>query len=392
MNNLPYVFIHPMLGPDDGWAAFLAELPSGTRSPELLSQLAHSPQFEEFNPRLPWFFPAESNCSSLQEKGERAVIVFSANAAPDKQEALAPLESLLRKASRKLALAASPAIKLPASGTWDYLLIDASHARSLPPYNLLGIASRTMIGITGLHTPNDREWSQANACSFSTGEYLLARSMTQGKADMTKLKLLKLLSLIEGDANTSDLEDIFREESKLSYSLLRLVNSAAMSPRSPITSFGQAINLLGRRQLQRWLQLLVYSDPNNGQHPTPLLPKAAARGRLIELLCSRLPLDPALEHPEDMAFMIGTFSLLDVLLNMPMSDILNQLPLPEPARQALGDHSGPFGELLCAICAGDQRDLGTAAAKLDALGISPEIHLDAQLTATSWAAKIHPTN
>lgn len=392
MNNLPYVFIHPLLGSDDGWAAFLAELPNGTRSPEQLSQLAHSPQFEEFDQRLPWFFPAESNCSSLQDKGERAVIVFSADILPDQQETLTPLEGQLRKTSRKLALAACPSIKLPASGTWDYLLIDASHARSLPPYNLLGMASRTIIGITGLHTQNDREWAQANACSFSTGEYLLARSATQGKADMTKLKLLKLLSLIEGDASTSDLEDIFREESKLSYSLLRLVNSAAMSPRSPITSFGQAINLLGRRQLQRWLQLLVYSDPNNGQHPTPLLPKAAARGRLIELLSSRLPLDPALEHPEDMAFMIGTFSLLDVLLNMPMSDVLNQLPLPALARQALDDHTGPFGELLSAVCAADKRELSTAATKLDALGISPEIYLDAQLTAISWAAKIRPAN
>lgn len=392
MTDLPYVFIHPMLGSDDGWAAFLAELPSGTRSPELLSRLANSPQFQEFDLRQPWFFPAESNCGSLQDIGERSVIVFPAGISPDKQDAHSQLESQLRKGSRKLALSACPSIKLPASGTWDYLLIDASHARSLPPYTLLGMASRTIIGITGLHTQNDREWAQANACSFSTGEYLLARSATNGKADMTRLKLLKLLSLIEGDASTSDLEDIFREESKLSYSLLRLVNSAAMSPRSPITSFGQAINLLGRRQLQRWLQLLVYSDPNNGQHPTPLLPKAAARGRLLELLCSRLPLDPALEHPQDMAFMIGTFSLLDVLLNMPMSDILNQLPLPELARQALDDHAGPFGELLSAVCAGDRRELAPAAAQLDALGISPETYLDAQLTAISWAAKIRQAN
>lgn len=390
MNNPPYAFIHPMLGSDDGWAAFLAELSSNTNSPELLSQLAHAPQFEEFDRRLPWFFPAESNCPSLQEQGERAVIVFSADISPDNHEALSALETKLRQSSRKVALAACPNIKLPASGTWDYLLIDASHARSLPPYNLLGMASQTTVGITGLHTLNDREWAQANACSFVTGEYLLARSTTPGKADMTKLKLLKLLSLIEGDASTSDLEGIFREESKLSYSLLRLVNSAAMSPRSPITSFGQAINLLGRRQLQRWLQLLVYSDPNNGQHPTPLLPKAAARGLLIERLSAQLPLPAELEHPEDLAFMIGTFSLLDVLLNMPMSEIMNQLPLPEPARQALEEHAGPFGGLLGAVCAAEKRELATAAAKLDALGISPESYLDAQLTAISWAAKLRP--
>ena len=245
MTDLPYVFIHPMLGSDDGWAAFLAEFPSGTRSPELLSRLANSPQFQEFDQRQPWFFPAESNCGSLQDMGERAVIVFPAEVSPDKQDAPSQLESQLRQASRKLALSACPSIKLPASGTWDYLLIDASHARSLPPYTLLGMASRTVIGITGLHTQNDREWVQANACSFSTSEYLLARSATNGKADMTRLKLLKLLSLIEGDASTAIWKTSFARNPNFrtvcsGWSIRPPCHRAARSPASgrPSTCWG----------------------------------------------------------------------------------------------------------------------------------------------------------
>jgi hypothetical protein len=239
---------------------------------------------------------------------------------------------------------ASANAKLPATGTWDYLLIGASHARCLPPFTLHGMASRTTIVATDVHSHSDREWLLGNACALSTSEFLLTRSASNSKADITRLKLLKLLTLIEGDADTGALETVFREEAKLSYSLLRLVNSAALAPRSPITSFTQAINLLGRRQLQRWLQLLVYSDPNNGQHPTPLLQKAASRGRILELLVGRL--DPTLENPEDTAFMIGTFSLLDVLLNMSMSDIVHQLPLPPVVHEALAAHDGALGQLL----------------------------------------------
>ena len=391
MSNPPYVFIHPMLGPDDAWSAFKTELPVGASSPALLARLVHAPELAEFDHRLPWFFPADSHTDTLQVLGERAVIVFNAETSPESADAQKHLEEQLRQAQCKVALAADPAIKLPASGTWDYLVLGTSHARSLPPYTLLGMASRTVVIVTSLHTQNDRDWALANACTLSTGEFLLARSTTQ-KADMTRLKLLKLLTLIEGDASTGDLEAIFREETKLSYSLLRLVNSAAMSPRSPITSFGQAINLLGRRQLQRWLQLLVYSDPNNGQHPTPLLQKAAARGRLIELLVPCLGIDPALENPGDTAFMIGTFSLLDTLLNMSMGDILHQLPLPEIAQAALGSHAGKFGTLLAAIEAADKRDLNAAASQLTHLGIAAETYLDAQLSAISWAAKIRPAN
>ncbi len=387
MTNLPYVFIHPMLGPDDAWSAFKTELPIGARSPELLARLASAPELTEFDQRLPWFFPADSHTNALLKLGERAVIVFDAETTAESAEAQKNLEAQLRQARQKVALAAAPAVKLPASGTWDYVVLGASHARSLPPFSMHGMASRSVVVVTALHTQNDRDWVLANACTLSSGEFLLARTTTQ-KADMTRLKLLKLLTLIEGDANTGDLEAIFREETKLSYSLLRLVNSAAMSPRSPITSFGQAINLLGRRQLQRWLQLLVYSDPNNGQHPTPLLQKAAARGRLIELLVPSLGIDPALENPGDMAFMIGTFSLLDTLLNMSMGDILHQLPLPEIAQAALGSHAGKFGALLAAIEAADKRDLNAAASQLTHLGIAAESYLDAQLAAISWAAKI----
>jgi EAL and modified HD-GYP domain-containing signal transduction protein len=123
-----------------------------------------------------------------------------------------------------------------------------------------------------------------------------------------------------------------------------------------------------------------------------LLQKAAARGRLIELLVPSLGIDPALENPGDMAFMIGTFSLLDTLLNMSMGDILHQLPLPEIAQAALGSHAGKFGALLAAIEAADKRDLNAAASQLTHLGIAAETYLDAQLAAISWAAKIRPAN
>ncbi|MBK8317119.1 MAG: HDOD domain-containing protein [Betaproteobacteria bacterium] len=49
--------------------------------------------------------------------------------------------------------------------------------------------------------------------------------------------------MVADDADTGKLEAIFRQEPKLSYNLLRLVNSAAIAPRNPITSFAQAINL-----------------------------------------------------------------------------------------------------------------------------------------------------
>ena len=78
------------------------------------------------------------------------------------------------------------------------------------------------------------------------------------------------------------------------------------------------------------MQLLVYADPNNGQQANPLLQKAAARGRLMEILSAHLAAEPGIEFLSDAAFMVGSFSLLDVLLNLSIGEILQQVTLPAP--------------------------------------------------------------
>lgn len=391
MSSSDFLFIHPLLGADDAWSGFSAEFAAGEANPEILGRLKESAKLDEFDHRQPWLIPAVPNGGGKSRLDERTVVVFPARPTAAESEQLAQLEASLRQAHRKIGLSVAPDSKLPATGTWDYLLFGASHARCLPPFTLLGLCSRSILVATDVHSHTDRHWLLDNACTLTTGEFLLSRPAPGATADTSRVKLLELLALIAEDADTGSLEAIFRQEPKLSYSLLRLVNSAAIAPRSPITSFAQAINLLGRRQLQRWLQLLVYADPNNGHRPNPLLQKAAARGHLLELLATRLDPQPAIDNLADAAFMTGAFSLLNVLLNMSMAEILQQLPLATPVHSALADHGGDLGNLLQAVEAAECRDLGNAAQRLNKLGISSANHLDAQLEAFCWAAKIRPS-
>lgn len=375
-----YDFIHPLLDHDDRHAAYFVENNAPTASPTGQA-LPSLPLFGDFDHRQPWFLTATPLAASC---AERIIPCFRAG-----REDARELEASLRQMKRKLALIATPEHKLPASGAWDYLLLPVSQARLQPPYTLLGLATRTVIVATEVQTHSDRDWALANACTFSTGEYLLTRNSNGRKADTTRQKMLKLLALIAQDADTAELDEVFRQESKLSYSLLRLVNSAAMAPRTPITCFSQAINMLGRRQLQRWLQLLVYADPDNDLHPNPLLYKAAVRGRLMELLTQNFATQAEPATTGDGAFMIGSFSLLDVLLNMSMPEILQQLPLAPAINDALAHHAGPAGKLLRALDAADRRNHEVAAGLLDELAISPEAFRDAQMQALQWAGRIH---
>ena len=90
--------------------------------------------------------------------------------------------------------------------------------------------------------------------------------------------------------------------------------------------------MLGRRQLQRWLQLLLFANQQTGA-ANPLLQLAATRGRLMELLADKLRGKSA-ELPEQ-AFMTGIMSLMPTLLNQRIGDILVQLPVAPAMAQAL---------------------------------------------------------
>jgi EAL and modified HD-GYP domain-containing signal transduction protein len=240
------------------------------------------------------------------------------------------------------------------------------------------------------------DWLTHSEFYWCDSHFLSARTPLFGKEpDLTRLKLLKLLNIVSHDGDTHEIEGIFREEPKLSYNLLRLVNSVAVGARTKISNFSQAIAILGRRQLQRWLQLLIYANRlADGNAPNPLMQLAAARGRQLELLCKVTDLGAGAPDRCDNAFMTGLFSLLEVLINSSMEEILKELPLQDEVMEALSSpkQGGLLGQLLTAVINGESGDFSAAEAILSRHGISPEVHAKAQVDALYWAARINIDN
>jgi EAL and modified HD-GYP domain-containing signal transduction protein len=286
---------------------------------------------------------------------------------------------------------------IPLAG-FDHLQLDANFTRCDLAENDLTFCSDAGFRKISTHVTTHEmfEWLSGKDFDLFDCNFLTVRNPHCTKdPDLTRLKMLKLLSLVEKDGNTHEIEAIFREEPKLSYNLLRLVNSVAVGARTRISSFSQAIAILGRRQLQRWLQLLIYANNlAEGNTPNPLMQIAAARGRLLELLSGAIEPKPDLPELSDKAFITGLFSLLEVLLHMPMDQILKELPLHDEVTMALKSpaQGGLLGQLLLAITAGESGDFETAENLLSSLGISPEIHAKAQVAAYYWAARINDSH
>ena len=230
----------------------------------------------------------------------------------------------------------------------DYVKVDL---RAMPLVTMLSLVPR--LRGTGKRLIAEKVESQAEykTCldlgfDYFQGFYFARPSVIAGrKLSPSQLALVELMNLVASDADNSEIERAIKRDVTLSINLLRIVNTPAAGLRQRIDSLSQALIVVGRRQLQRWLQIMLYAEPGNRGHTqTSLLMLASTRARLLELLAGRLR--PGQRHVADMAFTVGIMSLMDALFCVPMADLVEQIPVSDEVGQALLRRSGFFGELL----------------------------------------------
>lgn len=154
--------------------------------------------------------------------------------------------------------------------------------------------------------------------------------------------LLRLITLIMGEGEAPEIEACLQQDDELVKTLLDMVNTPAYGLSQEVESLSQAIMLLGRRQLQRWIQVLMYTEAGRpAGYLSPILIQASARAQLMESLST-------LRHPEqtvraESAFTTGILSIMDQLFNGTMKDLLAQVNVDVPIRDALLRREGALG-------------------------------------------------
>lgn len=280
----------------------------------------------------------------------------------------------------------------PRHGMAGIAVIDAKTAKnSVSESGWRKIAqSETKLFATGIDSLELFEWCAEKSFTFhvfaSLEGFRNGRNKLQGASRLT---LMKLLTLVAQDADTHELELTLRKEPRLSFDLLRLVNSASMGLRAKVSSFNHALTILGRRQLQRWLQLLLFVQQKQADSgPSVLMQRAAARGRLLELLTKGVSAAPSQEFQEQ-AFMVGVFSLLDILMDDTLDNILKSLRLADDIEAALLRREGALGNMLQLAESAENLDFDETARGLGKLNVAPEFFSLAQASALSWTHRLN---
>ena len=153
-----------------------------------------------------------------------------------------------------------------------------------------------------------------------------------------------MAAVLASEPDVEEIEQIIEVDATLSYGLLRIANSRYFSLRSRVTNVRQAIMTIGLNDLKQWVYLLSASNEDNqiDEGAEEFLKLSLMRANFCASLVSSAK-DMPIERSD--AYLMGMFSTLNYLIDAPLEEILNQIPLCEPVKLALLRHEGRCGML-----------------------------------------------
>ncbi len=165
------------------------------------------------------------------------------------------------------------------------------------------------------------------------------------KMDVSRVCLMRsLAATMDPHANFNILDPIISQDVGLSYKLLRLVNSGYYSLADQVKSIQQAVSLIGLQQLRSWMLLLLMATVDDKPHELTAI--ALQRAKMCEMLGKALG-----DRHVESYFLIGLFSVLDAIMDIPMMQVVESLSLTPELAEALVCRKGKWGLVLTAVIA-----------------------------------------
>jgi EAL and modified HD-GYP domain-containing signal transduction protein len=264
---------------------------------------------------------------------------------------------------------------------YDVMGLTAQVVRSLDT----GSKKKPLLIATQVDTPE--VFAACRKLSFNLFQgyyYTYPQASGAHRLDSSSMRVMELLNLAKKQAEFPVIEKSFKLDPALTYRLLRYINSPAIGMRRTIESISHALILLGHDQIYRWLTLLLFTSRETDPRSQSLLRSALVRARFIESLGH----DKLKRGESDSLFIVGIFSLLDALLNIPMQQALAGLHLPPPVVDALVDHTGPYAPYLNLALACEHFDQEAIASSAAEIGIDADAINLAHVNALIWSESL----
>ncbi len=190
--------------------------------------------------------------------------------------------------------------------------------------------------------------------------------------------LLELSAQVAQNADIAKIEAIFKKNPDLAAGLINLVHSAYFRTSQDIFSIRQAIAALGYQNIDKWVALMLFSINGSDPWSNPLFERAFLRAHTMELL-TRSTL--GLQALGDVAYLVGILSLMPLIFNVTIEEVLAKANVTRDMKQALLDREGMFGTFLSIIEKFEEGEYELIRRDAARLGLNPATVLSARTDA-----------
>lgn len=269
----------------------------------------------------------------------------------------------------------------------DLLLFDFQ-AQPVQDFEHLIWGAKEKFPATPILVDGVQNWAEQRLCraldiQWCSGGFLdtADEAASENGLDQSRLVIVEMLNLLRREGTASELAAIAKRDPAVAIKILEMANSPLSGLSAQVASIDKAMMVLGREALYRWLLLSMFRSKAGSSRDESLLELALFRGRLLE----RLSAGQLARAETEELFLVGLLSLVDSLLNLPMSAVVKRMHLPASVTEVLLDSSGPYGRwlmLALAVEKGRERQITDLAKSLQ---LSPEQLETTILDARLWA-------
>ncbi|MDT0594725.1 EAL and HDOD domain-containing protein [Glaciecola petra] len=211
---------------------------------------------------------------------------------------------------------------------------------------------------------------------FSKPEVIKSVRLSTNQSTLASL----LNEIQQPDISFNKITSLIEKDVGLSFKLLRYTQSPVYQRSKKIENIKQAVILLGKSELERFVTLMFAATVAVGK-PEALLKLALHRAKFCELVANNM----STNGDSASAFLVGMLSLIDAMLDSEIHELLNNMPLSNNIHQALIEKKGYLAllvELSRHLEMGNWQQVDIAAKSLD---LNPSDLMTCFENAADWA-------
>jgi len=222
----------------------------------------------------------------------------------------------------------------------------------------------------GINSPESKELAMSYDCDYLQGESVSAMVTAKvHKIGHLQSNFFRLMAAISKEMpNYDEIAKIISMDVTLSFSLLKMINSAYFALPHKINDVKQALTILGLRQLKQWIYLLSFSD--EGGVADQLIKLSFLRAVFCQEISQYVSDFPATQQE---AYLLGMFSTLGLLLEVPVENALEELPLSDELKKGLKGEEGKCFDLLSLCVSYEKGKWSQVSSLAKALSLSDDI-------------------